>query len=346
MSVPVSVIVRSVARPTLAAALASLAAQDHAATEVVLVAANGPSHPLPPPRCGAFALRFVSSAVPLTRPLAANAGLDAAQGEYVTFLDDDDELAPDHLSGLVAGLEPGSGVVHSYARARFGDGRVERVGRPASRMQLFERNFIHLSTALVARSLVDEGCRFDPQFEILEDWDWFIALAQRTRFAFARRESFTWNADAGDSGAGGDGNADNARFARFRDLVHAKWRPARDALVDRVAPILESATRAAGQGDLARAQALCGDALAASQNDPWALNLRAMVERATGRLTQARATQELAVEVRPGDADLVYNLALLCRQGGDLPAARKYAKHACALAPEVVRYRDLANALS
>ena len=333
------------ARPTLAAALDAVAAQDHGNLEIVVVAASGPTHPVPPARNGAVAIRHVASSVALTRPNAANAGLDAATGDYVTFLDDDDTLLPDHVSGLVAAAGDDARVLHSYSRAVFRDGRVEKIGRPVALMQLFERSFIHLSAALVPRSLVADGCRFDPQFEILEDWDWFIALAQRARFAFVPRDTFVWNADAGDSGAGGGPNRDDARFARFRDLVHAKWQGARDALVDRVQPMLQAAASAAQQGNLAAAEDACERVLAISQNDPWALNLLAMIERAGGKLAQARATQELAVAVRPGDADLVYNLALLCRDGKDMEAARQYAAHAVSLAPAVAKYRALAGAL-
>lgn len=341
----VSVVVRSTARPTLAAALDAVAAQDHGNVEIVVVGASGTTHPAPPERVGNVPVRFAASGVALSRPRAANAGLDAAQGDYVTFLDDDDTMLPGHVSGLLAGLCDGAGVVHSYSRAMFRDGRSERIGRPVALMQLFERSFIHLSAALVARSLVLEGCRFDPQFDILEDWDWFLTLAQRTRFAFLPRETFEWRADAGDSGAGGGSNQDAARFARFRDLVYAKWGPARDALVERVQPRLQEAAAAAQRGDFVAAEAACREVLGFSQNDPWALNLLAMIERATGRLADARATQSLAVDVRPGDPDLVYNLAQLCREAGDMSEARRFAAHALSLAPGVSKYRALAGAL-
>src|SRR4029079_9657549 len=115
------------ARPTLDAALDSIAAQDYDNVEILLVAACGASHAAPPRQCGRFALRFVASDVPLSRPIAANAGLDAASGDYVTFLDDDDAIAPDHLSGLVGACAEANdaGVIHAYARAVFRDGRTE-----------------------------------------------------------------------------------------------------------------------------------------------------------------------------------------------------------------------------
>ena len=211
---------------------------------------------------------------------------------------------------------------------------------------LFERNFMHLSTAIFARSLVEEGARFDPQFAFLDDWDFFITLAQRTRFHFVPLQTFVWNAELGDSGAGGGRNSDSERFVHDRDLVYAKWATRRDALIDRVLEILQAAHASAQNGDYANAAAACREALAVSQNDPWALNLLAMVQRAQGDLVQARVTQELAIAVRGSDADLVYNLALLCRDLGDRSAARVHAVKANALDPQNPKYRALVDALA
>lgn len=332
----VSVIVRSMARPSLGAALASIAAQDHPAVEVLVVAACGAAHPPVGPMCGGHPQRLVASGAPLARPAAANAGLDAATGDWITFLDDDDLLLPGHLSGLVAAhaAAPQAGVVYSYARAVFASGHVERVGQPWSRMRLFERNFIHLSSALVARRLIAAGCRFDETLDVLEDWDFFLQLAQRTPFHFVPLQTFQWNADAGNSGAGGGANRDDTRFAVFRDRVYAKWTEARDALVDRVAPLLQAATAQAQRGDLAGAEAACRRALAASPNDPWALNVLAMVFRSAGRMAEARSTQALAVAVQPDDPAIVYNLALLHHALGETAEARRCAQRALALAPD------------
>lgn len=348
MTARVSIVVRSMARPSLAKALDSIAAQDHPDVQVVLVAACGAAHPAPAARCGRFPVRYVASDERLPRPLAANAGIEAATGDFVTFLDDDDTIAPGHVSGLAAALAGAADarVVHSLARAVFLDGRTQLIGRPMALMQLFERNFIHLSAALFARSLVDEGARFDPRFAYLDDWDFFISLAQRTRFHFVPLQTFVWNAEVGDSGAGGGRNSDETRFVHDRDLVYAKWRAAREALVDRTEPLLQEAASAAQRGALGDAEAAINRVLDVSQNDPWALNLLAMVERAAGRPADARRTQTLAVSVRPGDPDLVYNLALLCREAGDVAAARAHAGQAAALAPGEARYRQLATELS
>lgn len=335
MSPPVSIIVRSIARPTLRDALASIAKQDYPNIEVVVVGASGPTHPSPAP-AGPHPLRFVSSERRLSRPAAANAGLDAARGEWITFLDDDDVFLAGHIGGLVAALrEAGDArVVHSLARARFADGSGELFGHPFSPLELYERSYIHLSTALVSRGLVALGCRFDETLDMHEDWDFFLQCSQHGHFHFVPLQTFEWRADLGTSGAGGGVNQDDGRFALYRDRVYAKWRPQRDALVDRVGLILHEAAALAGRGDYAGAQSRARDALAVSSNDPWALNLIAMIQRSTGQLADADATQTLAVAVRPEDASLVYNLGLISRARGNIDRARHCARRALRLAPD------------
>ena len=309
----VSIVVRSMARPSLADALASIAAQDYERIEAIVVAACGAAHPIPPAVAGAHSVRFVGGDAPRTRPQAANAGLDAAQGGWITFLDDDDVFLPSHVSGLIEAQRNAGDclVVHTLARATFVDGRVQTVGQPFAPIELYERNFIHLSMALVSRELAARGCRFDETLEMLQDWDFFIQCAQHTRFHFEPRQTFEWRADVGSSGAGGGANQDDARFAMFRDRIYAKWERRYDALIERVGAQLARVDELAKAGDRADAEALCREVLAFSQNDPFALNLLAMLQRSAGRLDEAIETQRLACAVRPNDASLAHNLALL-----------------------------------
>jgi len=340
------------ARLALADALAALGAQDHPNLEIVVVAASGPGHPDVPPFAGPHPVRLVRENAPMPRARAANAGLDAARGEWITFLDDHDACAADHVSGLVReAVQAAAGPAHaeavySFARAMFRDGSQRRFGQPYSLMQLYERNFIHLSTALVARAAVTQGCRFDETLDVHEDWDFFLQLAQRGPLHFVPRQTFAWHADAGASGAGGAANQDDARFAAFRERIHAKWSPQRDALLERTEPLLQEAAAQAQRGALNAARTACGQVLALSPNDPFALNLLAMVERAGNELASSRRVQELAVAVRPQDPDFAYNLALICRDTGDRTAAHAHAVRALTLDPQYEPARALLAALA
>jgi tetratricopeptide (TPR) repeat protein len=332
----VSVVVRSMARPTLEAALASIAAQDYPAIEVVVVAACGSSHPPLPEMCGEHPLRLVTSAARLPRPAAANAGLDNARGEWITFLDDDDVFLPGHLSALMmAGAKaPQARLVYSFACAVFKDGHVGYFGQPHALIQLYECNYIHLSATVFTRGLVAEGCRFDEAFEIFEDWDFVLQIAQRTPFHFAPLQSFNYHIEAGGSGVGMGGNRDASRLELFRQRIYSKWAAAREALVERVSPNLQLASALAQNGRWDEAGMKCREALAASPNDPWVLNVLAMIKCGSKDLGGARAIQELAVAIRPLDVGLVFNLAALCRTQGDFENARRWCDKALSLDSE------------
>lgn len=97
-------------------------------------------------------------------------------------------------------------LVYTLARVRLCDGYMQTLGQPFATLQLYERNFIHLSMSLFSRDLPALGCRFDESMHILQDWDFFLQCAQHTRFHFEPRETFEWRADAGTSGAGAGAN--------------------------------------------------------------------------------------------------------------------------------------------
>lgn len=330
----VSVIVRSMARASLDTALAAIGAQTWPAVEAVVVAASGRSHPPVPATAGSHPARLVASDTPLSRPEAANVGLDAARGDWITFLDDDDVIDPSHIEGLVGAARRGkSRVVCSQARVRLADGSEQPWGQPFALTQIYARNFLHLSTVLFARSLIGDGCRFDPSFVIMQDWDFFLQMAQHSRFQSTGLRTFEWRADRGTSGAGGGDNHDDARFAQFRDRIHAKWRPQREALIARLAPALDAAAKALEAADWPRAERACDDALAIAQNEPHALNMLAMVMLRTGRTDDAIAMQSLAAGVCPHEPSFVFNLALLVRGRGEIDRARRLAQHALRIAP-------------
>jgi len=187
----ISVIVRTLDRPRLLAeALASLAASTWRRVEVLVVNDGGTPPELPtdfPLSC-----RCIDLPENRGRSAAANAGMAAASGEYIAFLDDDDLVDPEHLETL-AGLVQGGLVKVAYSDAavgvyQFGEGgfalRERRLpySRDFDRDLLFFDNYIPFNTLLIERKLALEVGEFDPQLPFFEDWDFLLRLAARTDF--------------------------------------------------------------------------------------------------------------------------------------------------------------------
>ena len=107
----------------------SLAASTYRRLEVVLVN-DGGAQPLPP---DGFALPLVRVELDSNRgrAAAANAGVAAARGHYVLFLDDDDLIAPEHVETLVT-LAPDQRRARGVHRRRGRDLRARRASRAGS----------------------------------------------------------------------------------------------------------------------------------------------------------------------------------------------------------------------
>lgn len=216
----VSVVVRTLLRPELKEALASICEQLYRPLEVVVVDASGRGTP-PLLPCEDVVMRWVSLGRPLSRTQAANEGLAAASGELVCFLDEDDFFARTHLLMLVAALKahPGFSVAYSGART-VGRTTGEIVfARPFSRARLLAGNFIPLHAALFSRQLV-KGCAFDESLDLYEDWDFLLQLAAKSDFLFVPRVTAFYRAH-GQSGVGAA--AERIERGPAWEKVQKKW---------------------------------------------------------------------------------------------------------------------------
>ncbi len=222
----VSVIIRSMDRPCVRDAIASVADGTYPNIELVLVNAKGGTHsPLPslPPW---WSVVLTDNQEPLARSRAANVGLAHAHGEYLIFLDDDDLLLPDHIARLVEELRKArKDVVAAYAGVTVLDEAGQVIweyDQPWSFPRLLAANYIPNMALLFHRSLVEEkGCRFDESLEVLEDWDFFLQLAQHGDFLHVPGVSAVYRYGLGNSGLSAQRCEEYYRAHRAR--VITKW---------------------------------------------------------------------------------------------------------------------------
>jgi len=123
--------------------------------------------------------------------VARNTGIEASAAEYVAFLDSDDEWLPRKLEAQLAALSKGgSNVVMVYTGICFvnASGQVlrSRRARHAGKLDelLLERNVIGTtSSALIAKSALEDVGAFDERLPSRQDIDLWIRISRRGRIA-------------------------------------------------------------------------------------------------------------------------------------------------------------------
>lgn len=227
-------------RGLLSEALASIAAQRYRRFEVVVVDdGEEDAAPVVAGFGGTLGpVRLVRSGG-AGRSRAAQAGLEAASGEFVNFLDDDDELLPGHLESLVAAQRrTGARVVHSdvvqVALEDDGRGSLRRVeagvlGGPLDPSRLLFESTLPMMSVLMDRELALAAGGFDPSLGYFEDWDLFLRLSRIASFAHAPGVTARYRIAPGEGHGRGMTGAHRwpflaAHFERHRDRIGgADW---------------------------------------------------------------------------------------------------------------------------
>jgi GT2 family glycosyltransferase len=325
----VSVLVRSMDRPSLDEALDAIARQRCDGIEVIVVAACGPGHRTLPARCGPFPLRQVNPPAPLARAAAANAALEHAAGRWLLFLDDDDSIDEDHVGRLLAALQAdASQHAVAYAGVRLVDaqGRSRGVLDEAfDPVRLWLGNYLPIHAVMFSRRFVDEGLRFDESLPDYEDWDFWQQLAQRGPFLHVAGASATYRL-VGDSGLSQAGDPGQVR--RWREDIYRKWLPRLDAgQLERLAAAAEHL-----RGD---AQA-AGDAMRRAQDEfeakrAEALGLHERLDheqraRADAERRQAEAEAAARSQLEAARALLEDTRATLEAERAEAAALRRHAE--------------------
>lgn len=115
---------------------------------------------------------------------ARNTGLRHASGQFVSYLDSDDQFLPHKLELLLAELErhPAAGLAAGQAIPVDQEGQpigqVFDKGLPAESAQWLLGNPLHVGSVLVRRTWQERVAFFDESLRSYEDWDLWLRLAR------------------------------------------------------------------------------------------------------------------------------------------------------------------------
>lgn len=218
----VSVLVRSAARPTLMQALASIESQTYPNIEVFVVNVTGRVHA--PVASQRFPIEVLEPGRQLPRADALNPLLEAARGEWLIFLDDDDWLLANHIERLYDALarSPDYRVAYAGVACVDVDGAplVDQLyDMPYDRERLLVSNYIPIHAVLFSRHIVALGCRADTRFTLYEDWDFWLQVSSHTPFLHVPGASAIYRYNTVDQS--GARQLENTLAAR--ELLLSKW---------------------------------------------------------------------------------------------------------------------------
>ena len=175
-----SVIVRTMGRPSLRDALASVADQRRDDVAVIVVDARGD---LPKPSITPLPVRWLSLGQRLHRSVAAQTGLEAVNTRWAIFLDDDDQMLAGHLDKLMAALAEHPQAVLAHTGVELA-GQGAFAGRTGVFDQAFQPwelllgNRLPIHAAMFdAQRARQAGLRFDVALDVYEDWDFWLQLS-------------------------------------------------------------------------------------------------------------------------------------------------------------------------
>jgi GT2 family glycosyltransferase len=207
----VSILIRTVDRaPWLEEALATVANQTWPNLEVVVIE-DGParSEGVVERFRDRLVIRYRATGSKAGRARAGNLALAEARGEWLNFLDDDDQLFADHVEVLIDAAHE-KRVKGAYglswetptrmidrAKARYQElAHVTRHRHPFDRLALWHHNIFPIQAVLFHRSLYERYGGFAEDMDQLEDWNLWTRYTLEDDFVLVEKTTSKYRVPA------------------------------------------------------------------------------------------------------------------------------------------------------
>ena len=132
---------------------------------------------------------------------ARNTGIKKARGEYIAFLDSDDQWLGQKLEKQIAVLEKNPDCSASYCRYYIIKDKKKKLSvwpeikkyQGELNRQLLIGNFITSSSALLKKEIFEKSGLFDEKLPAYQDWEFFLRVSKFANFAFLNEPLFYQN---------------------------------------------------------------------------------------------------------------------------------------------------------
>jgi glycosyltransferase involved in cell wall biosynthesis len=159
---------------------------------------------------------------------ARNIGLLASQGDFVSFLDDDDTRLPGSMNKQLAMLrqEPNAGLIYAQTIIGDQDGHTPRGITPEELPQgdlffkLLARNFIPCGSVVFRRACLSAVGLLDDSISGPDDWDFWIRVAEIYPIIALEEPVGVWRQS---NPASGQGTSNIGRLVSLGIKQFGKW---------------------------------------------------------------------------------------------------------------------------
>ena len=198
----VSIIVRTCNRPqVLRETLISLRNQTYKNIEIIVVEdGKDTTSKMLEEEFSDLNIKYLALGKNVGRCKAGNKGLEMATGKYLNFLDDDDLFYEDHVEVLVSELEKSDYQV-AYSTAFVTPIVVKSrdpyeydlldayvlLSNEYNPLKLMYNNITPIQSVMFSREVYLNCGGFDPELDLLEDWDLWIRYALKYPFKFVKK---------------------------------------------------------------------------------------------------------------------------------------------------------------
>jgi glycosyltransferase involved in cell wall biosynthesis len=116
-----------------------------------------------------------------------NTGIRKSSGDYITFLDDDDIIFPNHLQVLTDAVIAGAEIAYTDAYLWKDDKEYHKfMSNDFDKENILQRNLFPVMCAIVNKKLFYR-CKFDESLNSHEDWDLWIRLSKKVNFVHIKK---------------------------------------------------------------------------------------------------------------------------------------------------------------